>query len=119
MYCSYISQYCGGLAVINIGKLSWIINNACNLRCVHCYPDSGIETISMAIINKIWPKEVAPMCSWRIIYLGIMFVTLLAAAYIPCRIELIFYAITAILAFCFQIFIIIKFSVLDVLTVFI
>lgn len=30
--------------MINIGKLSWIINNACNLRCVHCYPDSGIET---------------------------------------------------------------------------
>lgn len=30
--------------MINLGKLSWIINNACNLRCVHCYPDSGIET---------------------------------------------------------------------------
>ena len=28
----------------NIAKLSWIINNACNLKCVHCYPNSGIET---------------------------------------------------------------------------
>ncbi len=27
-----------------ITKLSWIINNACNLKCVHCYPNSGIET---------------------------------------------------------------------------
>ncbi len=26
-----------------ISKLSWIINNACNLKCIHCYPDSGIE----------------------------------------------------------------------------
>lgn len=26
-----------------IPKLSWIINNACNLKCIHCYPDSGIE----------------------------------------------------------------------------
>lgn len=29
--------------MIDIGKLSWIINNACNLRCIHCYPDSGVE----------------------------------------------------------------------------
>lgn len=27
-----------------ITKLSWIINNACNLKCVHCYPNSGAET---------------------------------------------------------------------------
>ena len=26
-----------------LSKLSWIINNACNLRCIHCYPNSGIE----------------------------------------------------------------------------
>lgn len=26
-----------------IEKLSWVINNACNLHCIHCYPDSGIE----------------------------------------------------------------------------
>lgn len=26
-----------------ISKLSWIINNACNLRCIHCYPNSGVE----------------------------------------------------------------------------
>lgn len=26
-----------------IKALSWIINNECNMRCVHCYPDSGIE----------------------------------------------------------------------------
>lgn len=25
-------------------KLSWIINSTCNLKCVHCYPDSGTET---------------------------------------------------------------------------
>lgn len=28
----------------NISKLSWIINNACNLKCIHCYPNSGNET---------------------------------------------------------------------------
>lgn len=27
-----------------INKLSWIINSACNLRCIHCYPNSGVET---------------------------------------------------------------------------
>lgn len=27
----------------DITKLSWIINNACNLKCIHCYPDSGYE----------------------------------------------------------------------------
>ncbi|MDR3217075.1 MAG: radical SAM protein [Clostridiaceae bacterium] len=27
-----------------IKKLSWIINNECNLSCVHCYPSSGIES---------------------------------------------------------------------------
>lgn len=26
-----------------ISKLSWIINNACNLKCIHCYPNSGVE----------------------------------------------------------------------------
>ncbi len=26
-----------------ISKLSWIINNACNLKCIHCYPNSGME----------------------------------------------------------------------------
>ena len=26
-----------------IHTLSWIINNACNLACIHCYPDSGYE----------------------------------------------------------------------------
>lgn len=25
----------------HISKLSWIINNSCNLKCIHCYPDSG------------------------------------------------------------------------------
>lgn len=25
-----------------ISKLSWIINNSCNLNCIHCYPDSGL-----------------------------------------------------------------------------
>ncbi len=40
-----------------IAKLSWIINNACNLNCVHCYPNSGIETkrdFSDDEFNKIY-----------------------------------------------------------------
>ena len=24
----------------NVYKLSWIINSKCNLKCIHCYPDS-------------------------------------------------------------------------------
>ena len=27
-----------------IKSLSWIINNECNMRCIHCYPNSGIES---------------------------------------------------------------------------
>ena len=30
--------------MIAINKLSWIINNACNLKCIHCYPNSGLES---------------------------------------------------------------------------
>ncbi|MCH5179733.1 MAG: radical SAM protein [Erysipelotrichales bacterium] len=31
------------IRIKQISKLSWIINNACNLNCIHCYPNSGIE----------------------------------------------------------------------------
>jgi radical SAM protein with 4Fe4S-binding SPASM domain len=30
--------------MISLNSLSWIINNKCNLACIHCYPDSGCDT---------------------------------------------------------------------------
>lgn len=41
-----------------ISKLSWIINNACNLKCIHCYPNSGVE-IRDAFADEMFEKLVA------------------------------------------------------------
>ncbi|ELP94938.1 hypothetical protein EIN_250320 [Entamoeba invadens IP1] len=51
--------------------------------------DSGMETITTALINKIWPKQVAPLCAWRVVYLGFMCADLLYSPYISFRAILI------------------------------
>ncbi|KAL7711812.1 hypothetical protein QTN25_010512 [Entamoeba marina] len=56
--------------------------------------DSGLETISAALINRIWPKQVAPLCAWRIVYLTVMCVALCYSSYISTTIVLGIFAIS-------------------------
>lgn len=35
-----------------IAAVSWIINNDCNLKCKHCYPDSGEKFRNTKVLSR-------------------------------------------------------------------
>ena len=82
----------------------------CLLGAVAGIGDSGFESITVAMINRIWPKEVAPMCAWRIIYLSVMCIALIYSAYVDCRIVLIIFGVAVVLATLFLFIIVVSYK---------
>ena len=67
--------------------------------------DAGLEMVVTAALNRVWPKEVSPLCAWRTVYLGSMCVALLYSAFINYRIILIIFAIVTLIGLGFIILI--------------
>lgn len=40
-----------------IAAVSWIINNDCNLKCKHCYPDSGKKFRNTKVLSRMEIKQ--------------------------------------------------------------
>ncbi|ELP94931.1 hypothetical protein EIN_250250 [Entamoeba invadens IP1] len=55
---------------------------ACLLGAISGISDSGIDSLITAFVNRVWPKEIAPLCAWRIVYLLSMCIALLYSAFI-------------------------------------
>ncbi|BFU23917.1 hypothetical protein CL6EHI_073610 [Entamoeba histolytica] len=77
----------------------------CVLGGIAGIADSGLESITIALLNKIWPKQVAPLSAWRVVYYSVMCIALLYSSYITTRIVLIIFGASAIFGLITLIFI--------------